>query len=162
MDDCDNPEFVTQWCAERRHEVIEYMQGEGLTTGRIGAEPAWYVVPYVSVWAIESLAAPGSVGWWAISGDMPNDYVSASTAGSPREAVRAIASLWREAAQYMLRGEQHPTFRIGSGQRDEELAPMLASRAELLLEWVGDAAVWEEDEAYPFARADSHRHGTRR
>ena len=59
----------------------------------------------------------------------------------------AIASLWQEAAQYMSRGEKHPTFRIGSGQQDEELAPMLESRAELLLEWVNDPEVWEEDAA---------------
>jgi hypothetical protein len=76
---------------------------------------------------------------------MPNDYVSASNVKSPREAVLAIASLWQEAAQYMSRGERHPTFRIGSGQQDEELAPMLASRAELLLEWVRDAEAWNDD-----------------
>jgi hypothetical protein len=78
---------------------------------------------------------------------MPNDYVSAGNAKTPREAVQAIASLWREAAEYMSRGEKHPTFRIGSGQQDEELAPMLASRAELLLEWVDDAEAWEDADA---------------
>jgi hypothetical protein len=78
---------------------------------------------------------------------MPNDYISADSVTSPREAVRAIATLWQEAAQYMSRGEKHPTFRIGSGGRDDELAPMLASRAELLLEWVGDAEAWENGDA---------------
>ncbi|KQU80841.1 MULTISPECIES: DUF4826 family protein [unclassified Rhizobacter] len=97
--------------------------------------------------ADESIATPGFTGWWAVSGDMPNDHVSASKASNPREAVRAIAPLWQEAAQYMARGEKHPTFRIGSGKQDEELAPMLASRAELLLEWVSDPQAWEEDEA---------------
>ena len=109
-------------------------------------EPAWQVSPYVSVWAIESVESPGSVGWWAISGDMPNDYVSADRAKNPREAVEAIATLWKEAAVYMARGEQHPAFIIGSGELDEELAPMLASRADLLLEWVSDPEAWEEDE----------------
>ena len=147
MRDYDDPGIETQWCGERRKEVAEYLRGEGLTHGQIGAEPAWYVAPYVSVWAIESLATPGALGWWAISGDMPNDYVSASNAKTPREAVQAIASLWQEAAQYMSRGEKHPTFRIGSGLQDEELAPMLASRAELLLEWVDDAEAWEDADA---------------
>ena len=147
MRDYDDPETDDQWCAERRHEVAEYLQGQGVVHGRIGDAPAWHVAPYASVWAIESLATPGSVGWWAISGDIPNDYVSASNARTPREAVRAIASLWREAAQYMSRGERHPTFRIGSGQQDEGLAPMLESRAELLLEWVSDPEIWEEDAA---------------
>jgi hypothetical protein len=144
-DDYDDPEINAQWCGERRREVAEYLRVEGLTHGRIGDCPAWQVAPYVSVWAVESLAVPGAVGWWAISGDLPNDYVSSSEAKDPRQAVRAIALLWREAAQCIARGEKHPTFRIGSGQHDGELAPLLKSRAELLLDWVDDPEVWEDD-----------------
>jgi Domain of unknown function (DUF4826) len=145
MTDYDDPEIEAHWCAERREEIAAHLQREGLTHGEIGAGPAWHVAPYVSVWAIESLVAPGAVGWWAIAGDLPSDYVSAERARNPREAVQAIALLWQEAAEYMSRGQAHPTFRIGSGQRDQELAPLLASRAELLLEWVGDAELWEDD-----------------
>lgn len=155
MSDYADPETEAQWCAERRQEVTDYLRREGLTHGQVGEWPAWHVCPYVSVWAIESLSSPGSVGWWAICGDLPNDYVSSRNAKSPREAVQAIALLWREAVEYMVRGEKHPMFRIGSGQQDEELAPMLASRAELLLDWVDDAEVWEEDEVEPFHRADA-------
>jgi len=147
MTDYDDPETEAQWCAERRQAVGDHLHGEGLAHGRVGGWPAWHVCPYVSVWAIESLSNPGTVGWWAISGDLPSDYVSSSDAESPREAVQAIASLWKEAAEYMARGERHPTFRIGSGNHDEELGPMLASRAGLLLEWVDDDEAWEEDEA---------------
>jgi hypothetical protein len=75
---------------------------------------------------------------------LPNDYVSADKAQSPREAVRVIATLWQDAAQYMARGERHPTFRIGAGEPDAELAEMLASRAALLLDWVGDDEAWDE------------------
>ncbi len=146
MPDYDDPEIEAQWLADRRAEVTEYLKNEGLAHGPIAEECAWYVSPYVSIWAVESIASPGSVGWWAISGDMPNDYVSADKASNPREAVEAIASLWREAAEYMERGELHPTFVIGSGDRKEELAPMLSSRAELLLEWVSDPEAWEENE----------------
>lgn len=147
MDDYDQPNVEAKWCAERRHEVAEYLETEGVSHGLIGERPAWHVAPYASVWAIESLAYPGTTGWWAISGDMPNDYVSASKATCPREAVRVIALLWQEAAECMARGDSHPTFRIGSGDRDHELAPLLASRAGLLLTWVADAQAWAEDEA---------------
>ena len=145
MHDYDDPDIEAQWIADRRAEVSEYLRREGVAHGQVGAEPAWFVAPYASVWAVESMGSPGSVGWWAISGDLPNDYVSAVKATNPREAVGAIASLWKEAAGYMERGEQHPTFVIGTGERMEELAPMLASRAELLLEWVNDPEVWEEE-----------------
>lgn len=146
MPDYDDHEVEAQWFAERRDEVIEYLKCEGVTHGQIGEEPVWYVAPYVSIWAIESLNSPGSVGWWAISGDVPNDYVSASDAPNPRAAMHAIASLWKEASQYMARGERHPTFVIGTGENAEELGPMLASRAEMLLDWASDPEVWEENE----------------
>lgn len=150
MNDDDNDydsEANSQWRAERRNEVAVYLQDEGISHGNIGEEPAWQVPPHVSVWAIESLGVPGNVGWWVISGDLPHDYVSADAAKNPREAVQAIASIWAEAAHYMSRGEKHPTFRIGTGDRDEELAPLLASRAELLLQYVDDAEAWEEGDA---------------
>lgn len=144
MTDYDDPDVEARWLAERRDELACYLKGEGIEHGDIGLEPAWHLAPYVSIWAIESLSNPGTVGWWGISGDLPNDYVSSSEAGDPREAMSAIASLWREAAQFMERGERHPTFTIGTGENDEELAPLLASRAEILLEWANDPEVWGE------------------
>jgi hypothetical protein len=144
MCDYDDPAVEAKWFSERRFEVAEYLQREGVVHGKIADEPAWHAAPYVSLWAIESFECPGSFGWWAISGDLPNDYVSASKEGNPREAIRAIATLWSEAARYMERGELHPSFVIGSGEQRAELAPLLASRAEILLEWVAEPEIWDE------------------
>jgi hypothetical protein len=144
MPDYDDPEIETRWFAERREEIANYLKGERVVHGQIGDEPAWYIAPYVSIWAVESLKSPGNVGWWAISGDLPNDYVTASKAKNPKEAMIAIASLWQDASQYMARGERHPTFVIGTGEDTKELAPLLASRAEILLDWANDPEVWEE------------------
>ena len=146
MLDYDDPRIEAQWFAVRRNEVAEYLGREGVMHGQIGKEPAWYVAPYVSIWAVESLKSSGTVGWWAISGDLPTDYVSAKAIEHPRDAMRAIATLWKEAGECMLRGEKHPTFRIGAGDSDEELAPMLASRAQTLLGWVDDPEAWDEDD----------------
>lgn len=146
MLDYDDPEVEAQWFADRRKEVEEYLGRESVAHGQVGEVPAWSVAPYVSIWAIESLKSPGCVGWWAISGDLPNDYVSAKGINNPRDAMRAIAKLWQEASEHMLRGEKHPTLSIGAGDSDEELAPLLASRAETLLGWADDPKVWEDDD----------------
>ena len=142
MPDYDNPEIEASWFAERRLELTNYLAGESFSNTKIREQPAWYIAPYVSIWAIENNETPGLIKWWAISGDLPNDYVSASLAQNPREAMKAIASLWEEASQYMARGELHPTFIIGNGEASEELAPMLASRAKMLLEWANDQEIW--------------------
>jgi hypothetical protein len=143
--DYDDPKIEAQWLSACREEIACYLKREGIMHGEIGEEPAWYVAPYVSIWAIESPANLGSVGWWAISGDLPNDYISSSKTQNPRAAMAAIASLWQEAAQYMVCGERHPAFVIGNGENAEELALLLKSRAEILLDWANDPEVWEED-----------------
>lgn len=145
MHDYDDPEVEARWFCDQRQEVLDYLRCEGVPHGPVDETPSWSASPYVAVWRVEGIAGPASAGWWAISGDCPCDYVSAAEASCPREAVKAIASLWREAATYMARGERHPRFVIGSGEHDEELAAMLASRADLLLEWVADDEVWDDD-----------------
>ena len=111
-----------RWCEERRAQVAEYLRCEGLRHGRIGEWPAWYLTPHVSIWAIESVVAPGSVGWWAICGDGPTDYMTAGGVRHPREALRAFAARWAEIASYMARGEPHPTIHMGSPRTWQELA----------------------------------------
>ena len=147
MHDDDDPAADAEWFLERRGELEAYLAGQGLAHRPLGDTPAWYVAPYVSIWRLEPAEQAGATGWWAISGDLPNDYVPGSKARNPREAMNCIASLWKEAAEYMARGERHPTFVIGSGADDSELAPMLASRAEMLLEWAADPAIWDNDES---------------
>ena len=82
------------------------------------------------------------MGWWSICGDLPSDYISALSIKHPRDAIRAIAERWLEVAPFLEKGQPHPTIRVGSG--DKELAPLLRARAEQLLEWAGNASLWEE------------------
>jgi len=144
-------EYVTEltrreeerWCEERRADVAEYLRSEGLHHGRVREWPAWHIAPYVSIWAIESATGAESVGWWVICGDLPTDYLSASQAADPREALRAFAARWSEVAAYMLRGEAHPTIEIGSPRTWPELAPKLKKRAELLTSSADDETSWQ-------------------
>ena len=147
MPDYDDPETEARWCAERRAEVEDYLNREGVERGEIGEWPAWHVAPYVSIWAIESRKQPGWVGWWVIAGDLPTDYISADTVERhPRAALRAIAERWLEHAELMARGEADPALRIGPPEEWPSLAPLLKSRATLLLEWANDDSVWQEDD----------------
>ncbi len=137
------PSEDERWCEERRRQVTEYLRHEGLRHGRIGEWPAWHLAPHVSIWAIESVAAPGLVGWWAICGDGPTDYMTAGRVRHPREALRAFAARWAEIASYMERGEPHPTIDMGSPRTWQELWPLLGERAELLRASADDDSVWQ-------------------
>ena len=142
--DYDDPVVEERWCSERRNEVAAYLTAERVTHGQIGEWPAWHLAPHISIWAIESQAKPGWVGWWAICGDLPTDYVSSAAIKHPRDAMLAFAHRWRTAADLMASGQSLPDFSVGSPAEWPSLAPMLASRAELLQDMATDTGLWDE------------------
>jgi hypothetical protein len=148
-DDYDNPEIETRWCADQRTVIARYLDGEGVRHGRIGEWPAWHVAPYVSVWAIESAATPDALGWWAIAGDLPTDYVSASQVDHPRKALQMIARRWLAACEAIASGRPADGFLVGDQASAKELAPLLRSRAAILLDWADDESLWEDEDAPP-------------
>ena len=105
-------------------------------------EAEWFVAPYVSVWPVMSLRAPGSVGWWAIAGDLPTDYISSRGVADVRAVLRSFAARWAEVAGYMRRGEPHPTVKIGEPADWPELSTHLALRAEMLTDIADDDENW--------------------
>src|SRR5262245_56368482 len=109
MEDWDD---VDLWCEEQRCNVARYLQSQRLAHGEIGAWPAWHLAPYVSIWAIESLVHPESMGWWVISGDLPTDYISSAAVAPPqhpRKAMRVFADNWLELVAAWKKGRDVPS-----------------------------------------------------
>ena len=146
--DYDDPEVEQEWCNGRRLRVIEYLRSQGVNHGEVGEWPAWHVAPFVSVWAIESLVRPGWIGWWAISGDLPTDYISAADIEPPqhpRKALRAIAERWLEVVRAWNEGREYENFSIAGGRQNPELAPLLEARARIFIDWTDDDSYWKEE-----------------
>lgn len=145
-DDYDDPEVEERWCERQRALVADYLRSQGVEHGRIAEWPAWHIAPYVSIWAIESLARLDSIGWWVISGDLPTDYISSAEVEHPqhpRQAIRVIAERWLKQAEAWRDGRDFEGIRIRGPHRHQELAPLLSSRARLLMEWTEDDTLWE-------------------
>jgi hypothetical protein len=132
------PEEEEAWCEQERERVLAYLKTEGVEHGEVGEWPAWSVPPYVAIWAVESLDAPGWVGWWAISGDAPCDYCSAAQPAHPRKAVHHFSRTWRQAARAHLPGGE----RFENLGLPPQLAPLLEERAAILEAWAADDAMW--------------------
>jgi hypothetical protein len=126
-----------------RERVAAYLHRTGVVHGALGKVPAWEVFPVVSVWAIESARAPGWVGWWVIAGDCPTDYVSCTGDRTPRSAIEQISARWREVAEVLGRGEQHPDFLVGNADAATDLATLLAARSEILRRYAIDDEAWD-------------------
>jgi hypothetical protein len=144
--DYDDPGVDERWCDEQRAAVCTYLRSQRVN-GRVGEWPAWHVAPYASIWAIESLARPEWIGWWVISGDLPTDYISSADVSPPqhpRKAMMVFAKNWLQVIKAWKDGRELENTRIGDPGSHEDLAPLLESRAKLLMEWVEDDSLWAE------------------
>ena len=142
------PGVDERWCDEQRAIVSGYLRSQAVQHGRIGVWPAWHVAPCVSIWAVESLAQPEWIGWWAITGDLPTDYISSADVPAPqhpRKAILAIAERWLKQAQAWNEGREYEGIRIAGPVSHKQLAPLLESRAKLLVEWANDESFWDEE-----------------
>ena len=142
----DDDAVSDAWCAEMRLEVVQYVKSEDLQVGEIGEWPAWHAAPYVSVWAIESVATPGFIGTWVLCGDLPTDRLDDEPCGHPRVAMAKIAERWKVYVDNVRNGRPNDEMEIESGDDPDEMLEMLLSRAEVLLEWASDDELWDDDE----------------
>ena len=138
----DDPAVLERWVTGARTQIQEYLSLEGLPHGQVGDWPAWHVVPVVSIWAIESVRSPGSIGWWVIYGDLPTDYISARGIVNPRTAMAAFSQRWTDYIAAFRQGNLPPGFVIGDGS--EALLGPLESRAATLDRWVNDDECWDD------------------
>jgi hypothetical protein len=145
--DYDDPTVEERWCNEQRANVTDYLRSQKVKHGRIGDWPAWHIAPCASIWAIESLARLEWIGWWVISGDLPTDFISSADVQPPqhpRKAIRVIAERWLKQVEAWSEGRDYEGIRIAGPHSHKELAPLLESRAKILIEWADDDSFWQE------------------
>ena len=137
------PDDENSWIEVERKHAEDYLRELRVEHLGVGEYPAFHVHPYLALWAVQSKKFPGSVGWWTVTGDLPADYVS-SESRHPREALRAFARHWREASEFMLRGEPHPDYDIGTPDQWPELGSLLRRRAEIIQKYADDDELWTD------------------
>lgn len=135
------------WIEAQRKHAEDYLRAQRVEHLGVGQYPAFHVHPYLALWAVQSRRSPGSIGWWAVTGDLPADYISSNEARHPRYALRAFSCHWHEVSRFMLRGEEHPDYRIGTPDQWPELGDLLRRRAEVLESYAADDEIWTDGEA---------------
>ena len=130
------------WVRKQRAVAIAYLKRERLTHRGVGRWPAFHVQPYVAIWAVQSNATPGAIGWWAITGDCPCDYISAAGITDPRMALRAFGRAWRSMARSLKQGRRPPRAALGTSDNRKLLGRLLAARSRILLDWAADPTLW--------------------
>jgi hypothetical protein len=122
--------------------LLEYLAREHVNHLGVPDEPEWFLAPYVAIWSVASKKRTNAVGWWAINGDVPTDYMSSSEIRDARMAMRVFSRRWSKAARQMAAGEEPDEFQIGTVDNWPDLGALLASRAKLLGEWAAADNMW--------------------
>lgn len=130
------------WCDARLPDITACLQRHALEYGRIGDWPAWHVMPYASIWAVESRHRPEWIGWWVIAGDLPTDVLPAMGVDTPRDAMRAFARRWVNHADALERGEVPKVWADHSDAELLKLTALLKRRGAALQMWADDDAAW--------------------
>lgn len=143
MSDDTDIDVEEEWVAAERVKVIAYLEAQKCSHAGVGEWPAFHIDPYVALWAVQSPSHLGRIGWWAISGDLPTDYMSSSSGYHPREALRYFSSEWLAASEAMSRGEPYEGVKIGRPELWPVMAPLLRKRAEILRGYAENDDWWE-------------------
>jgi hypothetical protein len=133
----DDPIEAT-WAAEQRTRVLEYLASQRIEHAGVSLEPRWSLSPYVAVWAVRSKAQPDRIGWWAISGDLPTDYITRTNERNDADVLLSFSRQWKTLTTQMAAGIRQPQYTIGPAGSEKEFAPLLLTRAELLEEFAHD------------------------
>jgi hypothetical protein len=149
MDSDDQPSITdpadAAWISDQRRRVNEYLTSQNVEHSGVSLEPRWFLSPYVAVWAVRSKANPDLVGWWAISGDLPTDYLTCHHESNNAEVLRSFSRQWKAAAVRMEQGDNLPGYQIGPVGHEKELAPLLLRRAQLLADFAAELDVEDAD-----------------
>lgn len=143
----NDPEEIEEenWLADERRKVLEYLEVQGCDHGGVAEWPVIHIYQDFALWEVQSSRHAGRIGWWAISGDVPTDYMSSEDGEHPRDALRYFSNQWRDVAAHMKCGKEHPVYHIGTPAEWPELAPLLEFRADVLSDCADDDEVWAED-----------------
>jgi hypothetical protein len=135
---------LENWVVKQREVVIQYLQAQNVDHAGVGEWPAWEVAPYFAIWAVQSNVAPGQVGWWAFSGDIPTDYISGENIPDPRVALEQLLKSWHSHIPHLKRGENPPGITLGNAKNRQLLGDLLERRIRILAAYYEDDALWDE------------------
>jgi hypothetical protein len=116
---------------------------DALIHGALSEEPLSYCGGLACVYAIDAPNQPGTVGWWAISGDLPTTYLPATEIPDPRAFLRTVSQRWNAAITAMERGDPPSDITIGKPKDWPHIIPLLRYRADTLEFWADDDSAWE-------------------
>lgn len=141
----DDPAVLEAWWTECREKLARRLAADGIIHGAFGDEPLSYCPDFACVCAIDAPNQPGTVGWWAISGDVPTAYLPITDIPDPRAFLRTVSRRWHAAIEAMERGESPDDLPSSNPKDWPHIISLLRYRADILESWANDDSAWEDE-----------------
>jgi len=122
---------IQLWAREQYQAATKHLADKGLVTSSVMVEDSRYIAPLVAVWKLKLL---DNTWVWAISGDLPSDYVAIEAAKTAKEAMRHFSMNWQLKAENI--------FNSAPNEEQKMFADILISKAEGLYDLVNDEQLW--------------------
>ena len=124
-----------EWVRTQFQKANRFLAEKGVIPSKVLADESRYLAPYMAIWKMES-KRPSNKTYWAMSGDLPSDFVDVKVAATARDAVRHFSMMWQMQAENLVRS---------GATRDAtqaKFAQLLVSRAESLYRMHNDDKLW--------------------
>ncbi|WP_157957809.1 DUF4826 family protein [Aliidiomarina celeris] len=126
-----------EWVREKFQAANAFLAQHGVLTERVLTKDSRYMAPLVAIWKFSIQGVTDKV--WAVSGEVPTDYMDASAAATPRDALRYFCYRWQQKADMILNGDTPPDA------QQKAIAEEFIKNAERLYPLTENNAMWEEE-----------------
>ena len=122
-----------EWVRLQFQRANLHLAEQGIVMESVAVAESRYLPPLIAVWKIHGL---NKNVVWAISGDVPVDYLPVAVAADAREAIKHFSYRWQMKAQQIIDN------RI-SDQTSADYVQLLVGRANMLYDLSESETLWQ-------------------
>jgi len=126
-------EETQEWVRLQFQRANLHLAEQGIVMESVAVAESRYLPPLIAVWKIHGL---NKTVVWAISGDVPVDYLPLAVAANAREAIRHFSYRWQMKAQQIIDNGV-------SDQTSADYVQLLVGRANMLYDLAESETLWQ-------------------
>lgn len=124
---------ILNWARDAYQKIMGFLGEQGLVIESLSESESRYLAPFVAVWKLKTTEGK----WvWAISGDLPSDFISSEGATSARETLRAFSMRWQMKVEKIRNNADIE-------EEQKKLADLMEERAVQLYQVFEDDTFWQ-------------------
>ncbi len=122
-----------EWVRLQFQRANLHLAEQGIVMESVAVAESRYLPPLIAVWKIHGL---NKNVVWAISGDVPVDYLPVAVASDAREAIKHFSYRWQMKAQQIMDNGI-------SDQTSADYVQLLVGRANMLYDLSESETLWQ-------------------